>query len=375
LNFPLLSDSRKRSNEPVPCKFLYKNIQHVTLNTFLVRAYNAIPPTPFGSQGLDRRIIAMAFNHTPKIRDITLQQQLNAELSGIFNWAWSISTAEMVRRIATAGEIQAVIEASVQRFEANNPAFVFLCETFPHGEASIKPRELYSKYAEWSRDSGFQPLNHRNFVASIVPFGAYQKSKIMGFCNFYIPAMRQFDVIAHLGIDQKNKQSISNAPSNSPQFPSKSPTLPYNAPTENRYTEPIIESIGENRRETIENPSLEQSQLFNLDEYAPIDTSPHRSAESGETGWDDLPNPKPPEIDRQLSETVMIFSRKAIAVEWEEHLQLALGVTAWKPKKILIAGGKTTWQVRVINITQEQIDLLAKVDTSSPPVRPLLWKR
>jgi putative DNA primase/helicase len=363
------------TNEPVLLKFLYKDIINTTLNTFLVRAYNSVPPAPFGSEGLDRRIIALAFNHHPQVKDIHLQQKINAELPGIFNWAWSISEAEMVRRISTAGEIQAVKEASIHRFEANNPWFVFLSKTFTTG-ATIHPKTLYDRYTSWSGEHGESFLSYKKFIVAIKPFGVYQKeTKNTGYYDYVIPAMKDFDIMAHLGINQGKARLIDNAPSNSLQLPADSPQLPSNSPNDNRDTEPTVEEIGALGEKTGEKPFLEQSQLFDLDDFAPIDTSPHRSTESGKTGWDDLPNPKPPEIDRQLSETVMIFSRKAIASEWENHINVALGVTAWKPKKVLIAGGRTTWQVRVINVTQEQIYLLAKVDTNSPPARPLLWTR
>jgi hypothetical protein len=356
-------------------KILYKNIFNTTLNTFLVRAYNSVPPAPFGSQGLDRRIIVLAFNHQPKVKDIHLQQKINAELPGIFNWAWSMSEAEMVRRISTAGEIQAVKEASIQRFEDNNPWFVFLYKIFETG-ATIHPKTLYQRYASWSGEHGEHALGYKNFIKAIKPFGVYQKDiKNTGYYDYVIPAMKDFDIMAHLGINQKEQGSIDNSLSNSLQLPTNSLELPGNSLTENRDTEPSAGSFKGDKGETGEKSPLEQSALFNVDEYAPTDTSPHRSTESGATGWDDLPTPKPPEIDRQLSETVMIFSRKAIASEWENHINVALGVTAWKPKKVTIAGGKTTWQVRVINLTQEQIDLLAKVDTNSPPARPLLWMR
>jgi putative DNA primase/helicase len=363
------------TNEPVTVKFLYKDVINTTLNTFLVRAYNSIPPAPFGAQGLDRRIIALAFNHQPKVKDIHLQQKINAELPGIFNWAWSISEAEMVRRISTAGEIQAVKQASIKRFTVNNPWFVFLHKTFETG-ATIHAKTLYQRYVAWSGEHGEHALGYKNFIEAIGPFGVYQKeTKNTGYYDYVIPAMKDFDIMAHLGINQGEHKSIDNSPSNSLQLPPNSPQLPSNSPSYNPDTETVTAGTGELGEKTGREATLEQSQLFNPDEYAPIDTSPHRSTESGKTGWDDLPTPKPPEIDRQLSETVMIFSRKAIAAEWESHINIVLGVNAWKPKKVLIAGGRTTWQVRVINVTQEQIDLLAKVDTNSPPARPLLWTR
>ncbi len=278
------------SNEPVAVKFLYKNIINTTLNTFLVRAYNSVPPTPFGSQGLDRRIVALAFNHQPQVKDMDLQQKINAELSGIFNWAWGISEAEMVKRIATAGEIQAVKEASIQRFEENNPWFVFLLKTFETG-AVIHPKTLYQKYESWSEEHGECHLSYKKFIQAIKPFGVRQKeTKIAGYWDYVIPAMKDFDIMAHLGINQGEHKSIDNSPSNSPQLPPNPPQLPCNSPIDKRDTEPIVEGIGELGEKAGEKATLEQSQLLDLDKYEQIDTFPHQSTESGETGWDDMEN-------------------------------------------------------------------------------------
>ncbi len=364
------------SNEPVAVKFLYKNIINTTLNTFLVRAYNSVPPTPFGSQGLDRRIVAMAFNYQPEVKDISLQQKINAELSGIFNWAWSISEAEMVQRITTAGEIQAVIEASVKRFEANNPAFVFLQKTFPEGIDKIHPRELYRKYDAWSFEHGEKPLGYKNFVVTIETWGVSQKESLRdGYKDFFIPAMKNFDIIAHLGINQGKRQSID-----------KSLTIHCNPLTShlevtdnplgnNPDTEPILEKPSGLSEKSSGKVSIEELQLFDLKTYDTRDTSPHAPDEFGQTGWDDLPSPKPPEIDRQLGEINLTFSRKAIAVEWESYLNVNLGVNAWKPKKVVVIGGRNTWQVRVINLTTEQIAQLGNIDSESSPPRTPLWAR
>jgi putative DNA primase/helicase len=370
------------SNEPVLVKFLYKNIIHTTLNTFLVRAYNSVPPSPFGSQGLDRRIVAMAFKHQPAVKDRDLQRRINAELSGIFNWAWSCSEAEMVRRISTAGEIQAVKEASIQRFEENNPWFIFLSKSFPTG-AELHPRTLYQRYESWSEEHGEYKLSHKKFIKAITPFGVYQKEKPRdGYLDYVIPPMKDFDIIAHLGISQSQPGSSVKLTSDSSQR-TDSPPKPTNDPLpltsqslkSNPAIEPIHPQFSDSVGNSSEDRSLEQSSLFDAAEYGSISTSPLSADELGATGWDDLPAPKPPEIDRQLDETVLIFSRKAIAVEWESYLNVTQGVNAWKPKKVVVIGGKNTWHVRIINLTPEQIVKLKEVDTDSAPPRMPIWTR
>jgi putative DNA primase/helicase len=370
------------TNEPVQVKVLYKNIVNTTLNTFMVRAYNSVPPSPFGSEGLDRRLIAMAFDHRPEVKDIHLQTKINAELSGIFNWAWSISEAEMIQRISTAGEIQAVKKASIQRFEENTPWFVFLSKNFP-SETTIHPKTLFKRYENWSIEHGEKPLGYKKFIKGILPFGVYQKeNSLNGYKDYVIPAMADFDVMAHLGINQGKPASIAKLTDNSPQIAGNSldSTEAHLNPTRNSLdvkpsTEPIAGYSSELVSDLSEKHDRKQSSLFDAAEYGSISTSPLSADELGATGWDDLPAPKPPEIDRQLGETVLIFNRKAIAVEWESYLNVTQGVNAWKPKKVIVIGGKNTWHVRIINLTPEQIVKLREVDTDSAPPRMPLWTR
>ena len=187
------------SNEPIPLKRLYKDVIDARLRTVLVRAYNRFLDTPDGAEGLNRRIIALAFNNTPKNIDINLRANLQEELPGIFAWAWSVPTAEMKRRILWAGSVDSVADASIRRFEANNPEYVFLSETFPRG-SEVQMKHLYSSYVEWCKETGHQSKKLRKFSEVVQTLGCIRSEKTMG-CYFYtIPVMNDFDVIGHLGI-------------------------------------------------------------------------------------------------------------------------------------------------------------------------------
>ncbi len=187
------------SNEPVGIKLLYQNATFTSLNTFFVRAYNDfVTTTGNNNSALDRRIVAMSFDYQPPVRDPYLQERLNSELSGVFNWAWSISETEMLDRVRGAGEIAAVAKASTERFEANNPVFSFLAESYPDGDSRIKPRDLYKQYGDWSRDNGITPLNSRNFSTKLEQFGGHRTGKIGGFFFWIVPVMDEVNILSHL---------------------------------------------------------------------------------------------------------------------------------------------------------------------------------
>jgi putative DNA primase/helicase len=194
------------SNEPVGVKLLYQNIKFTSLNTFFVRAYNDfVTTTGKNNSALDRRIVAMSFDYQPKVRDVNLQDDLNSELAGIFNWAWSVSESEMLGRIKGAASIAAVAKASAERFEANNPVFTFLSEEFPSGCQRILAMDLYKQYKSWSVETGRAPLNKREFTTKIEAFGCVQGTKTMGYFPWSIPAMNEHSIIDNLGIRQQTE--------------------------------------------------------------------------------------------------------------------------------------------------------------------------
>jgi len=144
------------SNEPVSTRSLYKNYSPNTrLGVVLVRAYNDFQSVPSGSQGLDRRLVPIRFDRIPANPDIELIDKLRDELAAIGAWVWSISDAEMYRRLRWGARgIANIRETAVERFEANNPIFSFLRDEFPNGVEAIAASELYERYSDHCKRNG-----------------------------------------------------------------------------------------------------------------------------------------------------------------------------------------------------------------------------
>lgn len=201
------------TNESVNVKLLYQNPISCTLNTFLIRAYNDFPTTTgSNNSALDRRLLAMSFDHQPQTRDVYLQDRLNSELPGIFNWAYAINETEMIQRVQNAGSVAAVAKASIERFTANNPVITFLEEEFPNGNPRAKPREVYQQYAAWSRDTGRIPLNQRQFGIKMEAFGCHRTGKLDGIYFWVIPAIECFDALAHLKLNNTSPSPVATPP-------------------------------------------------------------------------------------------------------------------------------------------------------------------
>jgi putative DNA primase/helicase len=193
--------NRVVSNEPVEVKKLYENRHTTRLGVAIIRAYNKFVSVPDGSEGLDRRLTIIPFNHKPTEIDTDLSLKLEAELPGIFAWCCALNAAEMKQRILSAGQIQAIAEVSTERFETDNPEFSFLMQTFPEGANDVKTGDLYKLYGNWCRENGYPSKTLVKFTRTIKSFGCQRsKGKSNGCYHYTIPNMSNFDVSTHLGI-------------------------------------------------------------------------------------------------------------------------------------------------------------------------------
>jgi P4 family phage/plasmid primase-like protien len=130
----------------------------------LVLATNSRPRFRDRSQGIWRRMILLPFRYTvpPERKDRKLVSKLKAELPGIFLWA-----LEGLKRLRANGhftEPAACREVLEEYRLESNPARVFLTEnmSFLPGE-SVRCADVYKNYLEWSKQSGFEPLNVAQF--------------------------------------------------------------------------------------------------------------------------------------------------------------------------------------------------------------------
>jgi putative DNA primase/helicase len=377
------------SNEPIQIKILYKNCFATTLNTFFVRAYNDFITAPSASQGLNRRIVAMAFTNQPSVKDSELGEKLETELSGIFNWAYSISQAEMKRRILWAGEVDAVAEASIERFLANNSAYVFLAEAYPNG-GKVKIRDLYHAYSNWTNESGGLRVHQRLFTRLILGYGCYQEAKIHGLQLYVIPPMKDFDVVRHLGIRSKApEKTIAVDLKNTPDLGEKEDlgekqkiVIPPISPKENLDLPTISDLQGE-KGEKGEKLSPKHSLDINnelsdnaTDSRISPESSTKAVTQSPEQQIPQTPSPNPKGvitcqrlINGKIGTTVIRFEKQSLAKEWKELIYLVFGYSG-VIAKIEKPTDKLKWKIIFDKFDKEAIDRLNKKDLSkSPPTR------
>lgn len=198
------------SNEAVSVKKLFKDKATLRLGVVVVRAYNDYVSVPSsGTEGLDRRLCLIPFNHPPKEPDYRLSEKLQAELPGIFAWAWSMSLASAKAVIRWSGSVKAVQEASIDRFCNDHPEFRFLLDEFPCGHGGIQAYDFYERYVAWAKRNGHKSCSNTKFGTLMNELNIYHH-KGNGGCIFYtVPAMAQkYDLLGHLRISPGDQADL-----------------------------------------------------------------------------------------------------------------------------------------------------------------------
>ena len=156
----------------------FKGMNHVDFipRCKLVYACNALPTAEI-INGLNRRMQFIDFPcqyvETPdpkkpkqKARDINIVSKLNAELPGIFNWAYAgYQLLNTVGYFTDTPEQQTLM----QQFEqTSNPVMVF-CEDREF-TGTISREDIYRWYTMWCEETGHKPLSREKFLPKFREF-------------------------------------------------------------------------------------------------------------------------------------------------------------------------------------------------------------
>ena len=150
----------------------YKGMNHVDFipRCKLVYACNALPTAEI-INGLNRRMQFIDFpcqyvetpdpkNPKQKPRDINLVKKLNAELPGIFNWAYEgYKLLNTVGYFTDTPEQQSLME---QFEQTSNPVMVFCDDREFNG--TVSREDIYCWYVSWCEDTGHRPLSREKFL-------------------------------------------------------------------------------------------------------------------------------------------------------------------------------------------------------------------
>jgi len=135
----------------------------------LVLATNNRPRFADRSSGLWRRMLLLPMRVCIPVekQNSKLDEQLIAELPGVFNWS-----IEGLRRLHASGRftVGEISEQAVSEYRTeNNPARMYLLEYTQSDPSSwIACQELFKSYKEWCDANGYRHLGERSFGKEVV---------------------------------------------------------------------------------------------------------------------------------------------------------------------------------------------------------------
>jgi putative DNA primase/helicase len=192
------------SNEPVGVKLLYKDVGDARLNTVLWAASNAsILSDMTDRQGIDRRVVYLEFKRKPEERDPQLKSRLLGELSGIFNWVWSMSLDDAISTIKYYRNSGDYLEAQTRALLESNSVYQWIVDLNNPSvacpiEVMTRLDGLYSNYTQWCSQVGSSPLKQRKFSAELRKSGAETKEN--PYYSFKIPTPDKIDIRQMAGL-------------------------------------------------------------------------------------------------------------------------------------------------------------------------------
>ena len=152
----------------------YKGMNHIDFipRCKLVYACNAMPTAEIVN-GLNRRMQFVDFpcqyvetpdpnNPKQRQRDINLVTKLNAELPGIFNWAYS--GYKLLRTVGYFTDAPEQDEFIKQFEQTSNPVLVFCDDYTDKFHGTIPRKEIYDWYKWWCEDTGHKSLSREKFI-------------------------------------------------------------------------------------------------------------------------------------------------------------------------------------------------------------------
>jgi len=136
---------------------------------------NTFPTFTDKSMGTWRRLKVVPFDREDReYMESDLDEQLEAELPGILNWA--ILGLQDLK--ANRGFVQAEVSKNLweAQKEGSNPAAMFLKENYywePGSFFGVKTKDVYSTYRKWCAANGYSPMSNRTFGREV--FRYYSK--------------------------------------------------------------------------------------------------------------------------------------------------------------------------------------------------------
>jgi len=182
----------------------YKDPVHDFPTAKIMISTNQLPQFTDKSSGVWRRLLFVPFERSfpEHLQNPNLADELSAELSGIFNWAFEgLKSLMQAGRFITPKKCSTAIE---QYRRDVNPARAFLLDNYAAGfnYGGLPAQEVYACYVRYCQDNGFRPMNSSNFgkevkrtMPSVIKDRRYIGGKLVSFYSGM--AVKEESEVAH----------------------------------------------------------------------------------------------------------------------------------------------------------------------------------
>lgn len=149
----------------VECKF-EKMPTSVKLSTKITLLCNNFPSLIDNSNALINRLLLIEFKHSfAGKEDVTLDEKLNSERSGIFNWALEGLQRLTKNKAFSCNNVESVKAAVI---DATNPVAAFCRDNIASEPgATVAVHDIYERYKIWCNLEGRGPMSKSRFSAAL----------------------------------------------------------------------------------------------------------------------------------------------------------------------------------------------------------------
>ena len=171
------------AGDEMPVRMIYKDPFMLEPRVKLWWSMNALPAVADTSEGFWRRMCVIPFNREFKKNEriLDLNERLETELPGIFNWAM-----DGLRRLHDRGRFVEPAQVRTQTDQyrkESNPVAQFVeeecyIEEDPHGQTQSS--QIYEAYSDFCKRCGYKPLSIKNFKHELERLGHYAVRRSAG---------------------------------------------------------------------------------------------------------------------------------------------------------------------------------------------------
>jgi putative DNA primase/helicase len=155
------------AGDPINAAFKHQNPFDFIPFCKLIFATNKLPRVLDNSDGFFRRVLPVQFKRQfLNDADVDLEEKLDAEISGIFEWALVGGHRLIENGKFTECDETKELMHSYRRL--NNPVQCFVEDECMLGaEANIEKKELLTSYREYCKENNYKPMHRENFFREL----------------------------------------------------------------------------------------------------------------------------------------------------------------------------------------------------------------